>query len=110
MNNKLYKIQKVLIFIPFIGFINIFFCMHIYYKFTVKYSTLIKTIIESFILALPPCIIGAILLNNLELGIMYDVVNFLMIYFAIMIVSAVCYHSQMKILQKMNSNENDKNK
>jgi len=109
MDKKIYKIQKILIFIPFIGFINIFFCMHIYYKFTVKYSTLIKTIIKAFIFALPSCIIGSILLNNLELGIIYNIVNFLMIYTTIMIISAVCYHSQMQVLSKIEKKESNKN-
>ena len=114
MNNKLLKIQKILIFVPIIGFANGFICMYVYHKYTVKYLTLVWTVIKSIFCALPTCLIGAIILNNLELGIMYNIVNFLivnflMIYITIMIISAVCYCSQMQVLSKIEKKENNKN-
>ena len=83
MNNKLLKIQKILIFVPIIGFANGFICMYVYHKYTVKYLTLVWTVIKF--------------------------VNFLMIYITIMIISAVCYCSQMQVLSKIEKKENNKN-
>ena len=109
MNNKLLKIQKILIFVPIIGFANGFICMYVYHKYTVKYLTLVWTVIKSIFCALPTCLIGAIMLNNLKLGIVYNIVNFLMIYITIMIISAVCYCSQMQVLSKIEKKESNKN-